>query len=91
MLFDEVVYKLEAEGYNWSPFFELPEAPVVWNGIAALSNGNIVIRERGGLRLYDADGTFIKEKDYADGPTKNFIKGEGDEHYFFLSPNKCLV
>ena len=86
VLFDEAVYKLEPDGYIWTPFFELPEAPVVWNDIAAFSNGNILIRERNGLRLHDSDGNFIKKVTFGNIVTKNFIKGEGDEHYFFLSP-----
>jgi len=90
VLFDEAVYKLDPDGYIWTPFFELPEAPVVWNDIAAFINGNILIRERRGLRLHDSEGEFIKEMSFGNTVTKNFIKGEDDEHYFFLSPDNVF-
>ncbi len=90
VLFDQSVYKLDPDGYFWTLHFLLPEAPVVWNDIAAFSNGNILIRERRGIRLYDEEGNFLKEETFGNTVTKNFIKGEGDEHYFFLSPGNVF-
>ncbi len=95
LLFNETVYKLDNNSFDLTLFIELPESNQVFNTVAGFNNGNVLVRGRQQMRLYNSVGDLIEFLDFSDlSPltvTKSFLKGSGDEHYFFLSPGNVFL